>query len=518
MRVNIAPARSVTVTIFSLKDGAAREARFAEMAQLSREPARFDVRVVACGGDGTVKWVIACLAKASALSVPIGVIPFGTGNDLARVMGWGHKAPDPLIGPSLSALKRKLLEIDDAERISLDVWLCTVGVAEQGGRFEEIKDKKVAVAHEGRREMTHEMINYFSLGADGELMFEFEKNRGTTQLANKAVYARKGFVQTIAPPPPLSDFVAGATHGAEGAAAALDIDTRHRQLLFLNIPSYGAGADPWFRRSDSISTRKDGALDPQFVGDGRIEVLTVRNTFHTGMNLALGSNLGIARVNQGSSFDVALKPGATVYFQADGEALRAFNATHVKVRFGYQVQLLRHETAKARAGPEGRADQAPPGHARSLPATLPSQQQHQQPAPAEPYADDNMPSWMSRHEPQTAHAEVAELLQITTAAAETGQDTTATPAAVPAAAPVATPPAPNSNKPGLTLEMPAAQTEATLEMPAAQNEATPAPGSPKSLKTEPSSPKPAKARPAAPGSPKASSPKPAANGDVAQHS
>jgi hypothetical protein len=449
------------------------------------------------------------------------VIPFGTGNDLARVMGWGHKAPDPLIGPSLSALKRKLLEIDCAERISLDVWLCTVGVAEQGGRFEEIKNKKVAVAHEGRREVTHEMINYFSLGADGELMFEFEQNRGTTQLANKAVYARKGFVQTIAPPPPLSDFVAGATHGAEGAAAALDIDTRHRQLLFLNIPSYGAGADPWFRKGDSIPTRKGGALDPQFVGDGRIEVLTVGNTFHTGMNLTLGSNLGIARVNQGSSFDVALKPGATVYFQADGEALRAFNATHVKVRFGYQVQLLRHETAKARAVPEGWADQAPPGHARSLPATLPSQHQHQQPAepapaepaPAEPDADDNMPSWMSRHEPQTAHAEVAELLQMTTAAVEAGQDATtvAAQAAVPAAAPVATPPAPTSNKPGLSLEMPAAQTEAT---PAA-------PGSPRLLKTEPSSPgspKPAKARPAAPGSPKASSPKPAANGDAVQHS
>jgi hypothetical protein len=74
-------------------------------------------------------------------------------------------------------------------------------------------------------------------------------------------------VQTVAPPPPLSEFVAGATHGAEGAAAALDVDTRHRQLLFLNIPSYGAGADPWFRRGDS--TRRNGGLDPQFVGDGR---------------------------------------------------------------------------------------------------------------------------------------------------------------------------------------------------------------------------------------------------------
>ncbi len=63
-----------TVRVFSLKDNEKREAAFKEVASLKDS---CDVRVVACGGDGTVKWVISCLSKVDSLSVPIGVVPFG---------------------------------------------------------------------------------------------------------------------------------------------------------------------------------------------------------------------------------------------------------------------------------------------------------------------------------------------------------------------------------------------------------------------------------------------------------
>ncbi|XP_043315672.1 diacylglycerol kinase kappa [Cervus elaphus] len=60
--------------------------------------ARF--RVVVCGGDGSVNWVLS-LIDAFGLheQCQLAVIPLGTGNDLARVLGWGafwNKNKSPL--------------------------------------------------------------------------------------------------------------------------------------------------------------------------------------------------------------------------------------------------------------------------------------------------------------------------------------------------------------------------------------------------------------------------------------
>ena len=43
-----------------------------------------------CGGDGTVSWIISLLEGMGLERwPPIGILPLGTGNDLARVHGWG---------------------------------------------------------------------------------------------------------------------------------------------------------------------------------------------------------------------------------------------------------------------------------------------------------------------------------------------------------------------------------------------------------------------------------------------
>jgi YegS/Rv2252/BmrU family lipid kinase len=44
-------------------------------------------RVVVCGGDGSAHHVVAALYRAGGLGEPIGLIPLGTGNDLARALG-----------------------------------------------------------------------------------------------------------------------------------------------------------------------------------------------------------------------------------------------------------------------------------------------------------------------------------------------------------------------------------------------------------------------------------------------
>ena len=52
-----------------------------------------NVRVVVGGGDGTVLWAVEEMLKAGIdfSHLAVGVIPFGTGNDFSRVLGWGGK-------------------------------------------------------------------------------------------------------------------------------------------------------------------------------------------------------------------------------------------------------------------------------------------------------------------------------------------------------------------------------------------------------------------------------------------
>lgn len=50
-----------------------------------------NLRVLICGGDGTVSWVMSImddLKFAGNIFPTVAIIPIGTGNDLAQVLGW----------------------------------------------------------------------------------------------------------------------------------------------------------------------------------------------------------------------------------------------------------------------------------------------------------------------------------------------------------------------------------------------------------------------------------------------
>ena len=64
------------------------------------------VRILVCGGDGTVAWILQTMESMTEIEPkpPVGILPLGTGNDLARVLGWGGGYSNDLISELLLQL------------------------------------------------------------------------------------------------------------------------------------------------------------------------------------------------------------------------------------------------------------------------------------------------------------------------------------------------------------------------------------------------------------------------------
>ena len=137
-------------------------------------------KILVCGGDGTVGWVLQCLDNVGQDSLcsnpPCAIVPLGTGNDLARVLRWGPGytgAEDPL------SILRDVIEAED---IRLDRW--TVVFRPQEGSkpdsedgAEGIKPRISAVQQSEDNAQIFVMNNYFGIGLDADLCYAFHTER-----------------------------------------------------------------------------------------------------------------------------------------------------------------------------------------------------------------------------------------------------------------------------------------------------------------------------------------------------
>ncbi|GIY29855.1 diacylglycerol kinase theta [Caerostris darwini] len=129
-----------------------------------------DYKILVCGGDGTVGWVLQCLDNvgqdSECQSPPCAILPLGTGNDLARVLRWG---PGYTGGEEpLNILK----DVIEAEEITLDRWTVVFHVDEKednpgGGNPGSAQDSTAIFV----------MNNYFGIGIDASLCLDFHNAR-----------------------------------------------------------------------------------------------------------------------------------------------------------------------------------------------------------------------------------------------------------------------------------------------------------------------------------------------------
>lgn len=217
--------------------------------------------MLVCGGDGTVGWVLTALEELRhCLACPdpsVAILPLGTGNDLGRVLRWGpgYSGEDPL---------SVLLSVDEADAVLVDRWTILLD-AQQDSSAEtsvaNIEPPKIV-----------QMSNYCGIGIDAELSLDFhqareeEPGKFTSRFHNKGMYVRAG-LQKMNHSRGLHKEVRLQVGRQEVTLPSLE------GLIFINIPSWGSGADLW--GSDNDSRFKKPRMD-----DGLLEVVGVTGVLH----------------------------------------------------------------------------------------------------------------------------------------------------------------------------------------------------------------------------------------------
>ncbi|CAN7995042.1 unnamed protein product, partial [Ixodes hexagonus] len=188
-----------------------------------------NLRILACGGDGTAGWILSVLDEIGVTPPPpVAVLPLGTGNDLARSLGWGGGYTDEPI----SKILQNVLEGDI---VQLDRWDLVVH------RNPEVD---ISQCEEGKEVVPLNVVNnYFSIGVDAHIALEFHEARAeahperfNSRLKNKMFYGQAGGKDLLQRKwKDLCNYVTLECDGQDYTGKLRE--HKVHSILFLNIPS-----------------------------------------------------------------------------------------------------------------------------------------------------------------------------------------------------------------------------------------------------------------------------------------
>uniref|UniRef100_A0A8C6LI21 Diacylglycerol kinase n=1 Tax=Nothobranchius furzeri TaxID=105023 RepID=A0A8C6LI21_NOTFU len=281
--------------VFDLSHGGLREA-----LELYRKVP--NLRILACGGDGTVGWILSALDELQMNpQPPVAVLPLGTGNDLARTLNWGGGYTD-------EPVSKVLCHVEDGAVVQLDRWNLLV-------------EKSAVQPEEGTQKLPLNVFNnYFSLGFDAHVTLEFHESREAnpekfnSRFRNKMFYAGAAF----------SDFLQRSSRDlSKHVRVVVSVDplfvsglvSQMFHIYAFGACRYCAGTMPWGNTGD----HRD--FEPQRHDDGCIEVI--------GFTMASLAALQVGghgeRLHQ--CREVILTTYKTVPVQVDGEPCRLAPST-----------------------------------------------------------------------------------------------------------------------------------------------------------------------------------------------
>lgn len=296
-----------------------------------------NARVLVCGGDGTVGLVHDALERARETQdvkrelPPMAIAPLGTGNDLARVLGWHGDVWNENRLYDESELVRA---VRGAVPRAVDRWRV---------QFTPISNETTTT---DMTTTTKLFTNYMSVGVDARAALAFHRARKDErwtwlfahELTNKLLYAIFGS----------RDFIEHSFAGlrdeifvqVDGVPIELPEDTEG--LVFLNINSFSGGCRMWWHdddgddddAEDTPPPRSNNSFKPSRMDDGVLEIVAVSGALQLGQLNVRMPSVRPVRVAQGSDVKITIRGrrGRRKFpMQVDGEPWNQNRDTIVRV-------------------------------------------------------------------------------------------------------------------------------------------------------------------------------------------